>query len=148
MPSAGGGRNEAVQEFRPKHALHLQAGERARQRTFACHPLPAVHRRLHRTAAVILRPLLPGRAPDQVDVVDVPIALPVGRYLPVPAHRAHLWWRQVTPTSRMHRDDWVGRTGGISAGVLPTGGARGLVSQLGAQLLEEAGQGRLGGGLP
>ena len=67
MRLAGGGRNEAVQEFRPKHALHFQAGERARQRAFSCHPLPAVHRRLHRTPAVVLCPLLPGGTTDQVN---------------------------------------------------------------------------------
>ncbi len=33
----------------------------------------------------------------------MPVALPVGRYLPVPAHRAHLRRRQVTSTGSMHR---------------------------------------------
>ena len=113
MQSGGGGRNEAVQELCPKHALHLQPVQRARQRTFPCHPLPAVHSRLHRTAAVVLRPLLPGRAPDQMNVVNVPIALPIGRHLPVPAHRAHLWRGQMA-SARCGRPRPTLRTGAFS----------------------------------
>ena len=37
MRLAGGGRNEAVQEFRPKHALHLQAEHRAVALGWRCH---------------------------------------------------------------------------------------------------------------